>query len=134
MDYDLTELYELDDVESIKVNIKAQPGIRSLVITIISEDLAPLLAMAAPDLLDPFDLCTITGAGADFLAELGFPLGGEVRDQTTLLFDISRFIPVLKEIYPNSGGNTTRFDFHLKVTDNNGNSTEGTLQFKHVLQ
>lgn len=113
---------------TVKVNVKAEAGIKTFAIKITS----PLLT---EELLSAIGLSTqmeLTAPASEDMAaalsDLGFPVGSEVTGATELSFDISAFIPLIKELY---GGHErdSNHDFELTVTDAAGQVTRGTLKF-----
>lgn len=135
--YDLTQVHVLEPDMNIAVDITAAAGIKSLLVTIDSEALRPLLeATNLPILLGQFDLCTIDTddpEAADFLRDpVGFKVGSEVKGQTSTRFEVSSVFcnilrndtPVLVEGEPNV------YNFRIEVIDNDGNSAQTVLQLR----
>lgn len=135
--HDLTQVNVLEPDMNIAVDITAAAGIKSLLVTIDSEALRPLLeATNLPILLGQFDLCTIDTDdpdAADFLRDpVGFKVGAEVKGQTSTRFEISSLFcnillndtPVLVEGEPNL------YNFRIEVIDNKGNSAKTVLQLR----
>lgn len=131
--HDLSQANVLEKGMDIAVDIEAPAGIRSLLVTIDSEALRPLLeATNLPILLGQFDLCTIDvddPEAADFLHDtVGFKVGAEVQGQTATRFEISSvFCDVLYEL-ARTEGIPNAYDFHIEVIDNNDRSVLTTLQ------
>lgn len=107
---------------SIKVNIGASKGIRNLNVEIISDTLTPS-ELEGVGLADKFDLAN-PGGLAEGLSGLGFPVGEEVIGQTSVLFDITNFTPLI----PALGSGTHKFK--INVVDQDGNSVTETLTLK----
>ncbi len=134
--HDLEAWNVLEAGMNISVDIAARSGIRSLLVTIDSEALKPLLEILnLPILLGEFDLCTIdteSPAAADFLSgTVGFKVGEEVRDQPATQFEVgSVFCDILYELHQADLDlpHPYTYQFHITVIDNNGNSTSATLK------
>lgn len=132
--HDLTAANVLAKDMEIAVDIAAPAGIQSLLVTIDSEALRPLLeATNLPILLGQFDLCTIDVEdpdAADFLHEtVGFKVGAEVKGQTATRFEIaSMFCNILYELNRLVEGVPNTYDFHIEVIDTNDRSASTTLK------
>lgn len=123
--YDIGKVYSLKEVSSIKIDVKAPAGIRSFIVEIDSAMLVDMIReLGFKELTEPFDLCTLSGEAAEFLADVGFKTGSEVTGQTQLAFDITGFIEILKTIGDAS------YNFRFEVTDNDGRITKGAVQLK----
>jgi hypothetical protein len=114
---------------AIVVDIIAPKGIANLNVEIISEQL-DATALEEVNMASKFDLVypekTVLSDGTtkDLTAALKgfeFPVGDEVKGQTTLQFDITSFTPLLT-------GYTGEHDFKLIVTDADGNKATGTIR------
>lgn len=133
--HDLAEIHTLEQDMSITVDIAAEAGIRSLLVTIDSEALKPLLQVAAPSLTKQFDLCTIDSDdpdAADFLkSAVGFPVGEEVRGRTATQFSVaSVFCNILRnDLEPTVAGEPNVYTFRLEAIDNEGRSS-GIVELK----
>ena len=127
--HDLGAVHTLEQDMSITVDIAAEAGIRSLLVTIESEALKPLLQVAAPSLTEQFDLCTIDGDdpdAAEFLkSTVGFPVGDEVRGRTATQFSVaSIFCNILRnDLEPTVAGEPNVYTFRLEAIDNEGRSS-----------
>ena len=125
VDADIDAVHEIVDGIQVKVRTEAEAGIASFLIDIDSpaltaEELGTLGLAPQMDLAAPASEAMATG-----LKTLGFPVGDEVKDATTLEFDISRFIPMIAKIYPE----TSDHKFKLTVRDNQAQQTIKTLKF-----
>ena len=101
------------------INVEAPKGIKNFVVEITS-DAAGFMA-AINDLgLANFDLCN-PGSVEESLASLQLPYGDQVKDQTSMVFDITTFMPMLTAFEGNH-------NFKITVTDNAGASTEVTIR------
>lgn len=135
--YDISQPQTLADGMTARVEITAGAGIKSLLVTIDSPALAVMInAIGFAALLEPFDLCTIDQENpdaADFLKTVvGFRVGSDVKGQTFTFFDITDFVPVLKnDIPPTVPGTPNVYKFHLEVIDNTGKTTKAVL---HLVQ
>lgn len=106
--------FQLDpnDLPSVELKVESKTGITDFKIEISStnQEFAELISTMFStnnlDLINP-------GSNAETLASLGFPTGDQVRNQTSLSFDISQFMSALAVF---SGEHT----FKLQVTDANG--------------
>jgi hypothetical protein len=123
---------EIDASKSYVVNIKAENGIEHLYVTIdpkpdadqdsYSEDF--LLSLSDLDIPTSFDLANPGDKASIYKNSLGLPVGDEVVGATELDFDISNFVPLLKN--PNFKG---VHKFKLQVVDSKGNELTKTLTF-----
>lgn len=106
--------FQLDpnDLPPVELKVESKTGITDFKIEISStnQEFAELISTMFStnnlDLINP-------GRNAETLASLGFPTGDQVRNQTSLSFDISQFMSALAVF---SGEHT----FKLQVTDANG--------------
>ena len=106
--------FQLDpnDLPPVELKVESKTGITDFKIEISStnQEFAELISTMFStnnlDLINP-------GSNAETLASLGFPTGDQVRNQTSLSFDISQFMSALAVF---SGEHT----FKLQVTDANG--------------
>ena len=110
---------------TVKVQVVAPGGIASFLIDIDSpaltpEELGSLGLAAQMDLANPASEEMAVG-----LKALGFPVGTEVKDATSLEFDLSRFMPMIAAIYPE----TSDHNFKLTVKDSQSKQTVKTLRF-----
>lgn len=118
--YDIDQQYEVQDDMVIDIDIVAAKGIKSFFVTIDSEALKPLLP--AIGLPEKFDICDIPDNLVEILqGEFGFPINGQVKDQTSVTFSITKFVDILKVI-PGT------HNFVLDVTDNNNVLTHKTVK------
>ncbi len=106
----------------IKVNINASKGIANLHVTIISTTLTPS-ELAGVGLSDQFDLAN-PGELRESLSGLGFPVGEQVVGQTSVLFDITNFTPLIPALGAGS------HQFVIRVVDLEGNETTEILKLK----
>ena len=101
------------------INVEAASGIKNFVVE-ISSDAAGFMA-AINDLgLANFDLCN-PGSVAESLSSLQLPYGDQVKNKTSMVFDITTFMPMLNAFEGNH-------NFKITVTDNAGASTEVTIR------
>lgn len=131
--YNIDQRYDIsnkDDDTTMQILVTAKSGIKSLVVTITGA-LQPLLGDV--DMPDSFDLVNPGQnlKGGD-LAEnlsggLGFPVEDEVKDKTTLTFDITSFKTMLVVAPGNS-------DFKLTLTDNDGNVIEKSMMINMIVK
>lgn len=115
---------------TVKVQVAAPGGISSLVIDIDSpaltpEVLASLGLAARMDLVSPASEEMAAG-----LSQLGLPTGAAVKDLKELQIDISRLVPMIATIYPQ----TSDHDFKLTVRDNYNQQASGTLKFRLTVE
>ena len=111
----IEEVHEITDGPMrVKVGVRAEGGIETFSVKIES----PLLT---DELLREIDLAAemeLTAPASDEMAaalkNLGFPVGGNVKGSTDQSFDISQFMPLIKQLY---GGHEkdSRHDFVLTV-------------------
>lgn len=126
---DITQVHEITgEAMTVKVNVAAEAGIKTFAVKISS----PLLT---EELLGAIGLSTemeLTAPASDdmsaALADLGFPVGEEVKGATSLSFDISSFIPLIKQLY-NGHERDSNHNFELTVTDASNQSASATLMF-----
>ena len=122
---------------SVDVVVTAASGIKDFTVNINSEILTPdqlgtvglcdVLNLVEPtasySTVDPtFDASGI----AESLANLGFPTGDQVKNQTSVEFTITPFLSLLS--FTGAGNH----DFIMTITDNDGNTTVKTLMIKTV--
>ena len=101
------------------INVEAASGIKNFVVAISSD--AQGFMSAIDDLrLANFDLCN-PGSVAESLSSLQLPYGDQVKNKTSMVFDITTFMPMLNAFEGNH-------NFKITVTDNAGASTEVTIR------
>lgn len=101
------------------INVEAASGIKNFVVEISSD--ADGFMAAINDLgLANFDLCN-PGSVEASLASLKLPYGDQVKNKTSMVFDITTFMPMLNAFEGNH-------NFKITVTDNAGASTEVTIR------
>lgn len=118
--YDIDQQYEVQKDMVIDIDVTATAGIKSFWVTIDSEELKDLL----PDINMPekFDICDIPADLAAILHdEFGFPINEQVKNQTAVMFSITKFVEILLEI-------PGEHNFVLDVTDNNNVLTHKTVK------
>lgn len=118
--YDIDKQYEVQKDMIIDIDVTATAGIKSFWVTIDSEELKDLL----PDINMPekFDICDIPADLAAILHdEFGFPINEQVKNQTAVMFSITKFVEILLEI-------PGEHNFVLDVTDNNNALTHKTVK------
>lgn len=115
---------------TVKVQVVAPGGISSLVIDIDSPALTPEV-LASLGLAARMDLASPASEEmAASLSLLGLPTGAAVKDLKELQIDISRLVPMIATIYPQ----TSDHDFKLTVRDNYNQQTSGTLKFRLTVE
>ena len=137
--YDIDQRYDIskDDATTMQILITAKSGIKSLVVT-IEGALAAKNESTGTSLLDDvflpssFDLVNpgVNLEGNDLsinLNGLGFPTGDDVKDKTSLSFDITSFKSMLV-VAP--GHN----DFKITLTDNDGNVIEKSMMINMIVK
>jgi len=125
----IEDVHEITDRPmKVKVDVTAEGGIEKFSVKIES----PLLT---DELLSDIGLAAemeLTAPANDGMAaalkNLGFPVGDNVKGSTRQSFDISQFIPLIKQLY---GGHEkdSRHDFVLTVKDAHGQSVTKSLKF-----
>lgn len=118
--YDIDKQYEVQKDMIIDIDVTASAGIKSFWVTIDSEELKDLL----PDINMPekFDICDIPADLAAILHdEFGFPINEQVKNQTVVMFSITKFVEILLKIPGEQ-------NFVLDVTDNNNVLTHKTVK------
>ena len=118
--YDIDQQYEVQKDMVIDIDVTATAGIKSFWVTIDSEALKDLL----PDINMPekFDICDVPADLAAILHdEFGFPINEQVKNQTAVMFSITKFVEILLEI-------PGEHNFVLDVTDNNNVLTHKTVK------
>ncbi len=111
----LNQVLDVTDGSEVKFNVSSETGITEFKINIDSTTLTPdelesVGLQADLDLINPGEL-------EESLNNLGFPTGDDVKGQTSIDFDITKFIPLLNML--GSGEHT----FTLTVSDANGTTT-----------
>ena len=118
--YDIDKQYEVQKDMVIDIDVTAAAGIKSFLVTIDSEalkDLLPILSIP-----EKFDICDIPADLAAILHdEFGFPINEQVKNQTAVMFSITKFVEILLEI-------PGEHNFVLDVTDNNNVLTHKTVK------
>lgn len=118
--YDIDKQYEVQKDMVIDIDVTAAAGIKSFWVTIDSEalkDLLPILSIP-----EKFDICDIPADLAAILHdEFGFPINEQVKNQTAVMFSITKFVEILLEI-------PGEHNFVLDVTDNNNALTHKTVK------
>ncbi len=127
---DLSAVTDIDDFiangGTADLTVKAADGIAKMMVKIDSQVLPPE-ELGSMGLLSEFDLVNPVNPSnpnmSATLKKMGFPIGDEVKDAKEVSFDITSFIPLLKDLgagYSN---------FIITVTDNAGNTATTTLKF-----
>ena len=118
--YDIDKQYEVQKDMVIDINVTAAAGIKSFWVTIDSEALKDLLLILS--IPEKFDICDIPADLAAILHdEFGFPINEQVKNQTAVMFSITKFVEILLEI-------PGEHNFVLDVTDNNNVLTHKTVK------
>ena len=118
--YDIDQQYEVQKDIVIDIDVTAAAGIKSFWVTIDSEALKDLLPVI--NMPEKFDICDIPADLAAILHdEFGFPINEQVKNQTAVMFSITKFVEILLEI-------PGEHNFVLDVTDNNNVLTHKTVK------
>ena len=118
--YDIDQQYEVQKDMVIDIDVTAAAGIKSFWVTIDSEALKDLLPFLS--IPEKFDICDIPADLAAILHdEFGFPINEQVKNQTAVMFSITKFVETLLEI-------PGEHNFVLDVTDNNNVLTHKTVK------
>lgn len=118
--YDIDKQYEVQKDMVINIDVTAAAGIKSFWVTIDSEALKDLLPVI--NMPEKFDICDIPADLAAILHdEFGFPINEQVKNQTAVMFSITKFVEILLEI-------PGEHNFVLDVTDNNNVLTHKTVK------
>lgn len=118
--YDIDKQYEVQKDMIIDIDVTATAGIKSFWVTIDSEELKDLLPVI--NMPEKFDICDIPADLAAILHdEFGFPINEQVKNQTVVMFSITKFVEILLEI-------PGEHNFVLDVTDNNNVLTHKTVK------
>ena len=118
--YDIDQQYEVQKDMVIDIDVTATAGIKSFWVTIDSEALKDLLS--GINMPEKFDICDIPADLAAILHdEFGFPINEQVKNQTAVMFSITKFVEMLLEI-------PGEHNFVLDVTDNNNVLTHKTVK------
>lgn len=118
--YDIDQQYEVQKDMVIDIDVTATAGIKSFWVTIDSEALKDLLPVI--NMPEKFDICDIPADLAAILHdESGFPINEQVKNQTAVMFSITKFVEILLEI-------PGEHNFVLDVTDNNNVLTHKTVK------
>lgn len=118
--YDIDKQYEVQKDMIIDIDVTATAGIKSFWVTIDSEKLKDLLP--GFNMPEKFDICDIPADLAAILHdEFGFPINEQVKNQTAVMFSITKFVEILLEI-------PGEHNFVLDVTDNNNVLTHKTVK------
>ena len=126
--YDIDKQYEVQKDMVIDIDVTAAAGIKSFWVTIDSEalkDRLPVINMPEKfdiNMPEKFDICDIPADLAAILHdEFGFPINEQVKNQTAVMFSITKFVEILLEI-------PGEHNFVLDVTDNNNVLTHKTVK------
>lgn len=118
--YDIDQQYEVQKDMVIDIDVTATAGIKSFWVTIDSEALKDLLPVI--NMPEKFDICDIPADLAAILHdEFGFPINEQVKNQTAVMFSITKFVEILLVI-------PGEHNFVLDVTDNNNVLTHKTVK------
>ena len=118
--YDIDKQYEVQKDMIIDIDVTATAGIKSFWVTIDSEELKDLLLVI--NMPEKFDICDIPADLAAILHdEFGFPINEQVKNQTAVMFSITKFVEILLKI-------PGEHNFVLDVTDNNNVLTHKTVK------
>lgn len=118
--YDIDKQYEVQKDMVIDIDVTAAAGIKSFWVTIDSEALKDLLPVI--NMPEKFDICDVPADLAAILHdEFGFPINEQVKNQTAVMFSITKFVEILLEI-------PGEHNFVLDVTDNNNVLTHKTVK------
>ncbi len=118
--YDIDQQYEVQKDMVIDIDVTATAGIKSFWVTIDSEALKDLLLVT--NMPEKFDICDVPADLAAILHdEFGFPINEQVKNQTAVMFSITKFVEILLEI-------PGEHNFVLDVTDNNNVLTHKTVK------
>lgn len=118
--YDIDKQYEVQKDMIIDIDVTATAGIKSFWVTIDSEELKDLLP--GINMPEKFDICDIPADLAAILHdEFGFPINEQVKNQTAVMFSITKFVEILLKI-------PGEHNFVLDVTDNNNVLTHKTVK------
>lgn len=118
--YDIDQQYEVQKDMVIDIDVTATAGIKSFWVTIDSEALKDLLSVI--NMPEKFDICDVPADLAAILHdEFGFPINEQVKNQTAVMFSITKFVEILLEI-------PGEHNFVLDVTDNNNVLTHKTVK------
>ncbi len=118
--YDIDQQYEVQKDMVIDIDVTATAGIKSFWVTIDSEALKDLLPVI--NMPEKFDICDVPADLAAILHdEFGFPINEQVKNQTAVMFSITKFVEILLEI-------PGEHNFVLDVTDNNNVLTHKTVK------
>lgn len=118
--YDIDQQYEVQKDMVIDIDVTATAGIKSFWVTIDSEALKDMLPVI--NMPEKFDICDIPADLAAILHdEFGFPINEQVKNQTAVMFSITKFVEILLEV-------PGEHNFVLDVTDNNNVLTHKTVK------
>lgn len=120
------DMFDADNLcsEPFEIVVEAPGQIGSFKVAITSTSAEFLEALDDAGIPAAFDLCTVSGTPAALLQGFGFPVGDDVRNLTEKTFYIGGQLPWM--LYGFDGTHT----FSFKVTDNEGQPAEASLQLK----
>ncbi|MBD5179245.1 MAG: DUF4493 domain-containing protein [Bacteroidales bacterium] len=116
--------YTTTQLSDYSVVINAEKGIADVLVQIISTDGLTPDELEGVGLTDKFSLVTDEQYFESLSETLGFPVGDQVKNATTLSLNITEFMPLLQVLGPNTA------KFVMTVTDNGG--TTEVLEFTIV--
>lgn len=108
------QTYTTTQLSEYTVVVAAEKGIADMQVQIISTDGLTPEELTNVGLSDKFSLVN-DEQYFEGLSGLGFPVGDEVKNQTSLTLNITEFMPLLQVLGPNTA------KFVMTVTDNEGN-------------
>ena len=122
---DIKAVHEIKPTMSVVVDVTAPAGIADLTVKIESPCLTAEV-LGALELAQTMNLVNpATAEMAAGLKELGFPVGDEVKNKTSLSINISQLVPMIAMIY-NLDSN---HNFVLTAIDADNQKTVETLKF-----
>lgn len=127
---DMTQRYELTPELLFNINTKSEAGIAKYEIDITSptlNDVLPMVGLATHmDLANPENETM-----ADALSTLGFPVKDQLRNQSSISFEITELMNLLHALLASTTV-ASEHDFKLTITDNAGQSVSNTIQLKYT--
>ena len=118
--YDIDKQSEVQKDMIIDIDVTATAGIKSFWVKIDSEEMKDLLPVI--NMPEKFDICDIPAdLAASLHDEFGFPINEQVKNQTAVMFSITKFVEILLKI-------PGEHNFVLDVTDNNNVLTHKTVK------
>lgn len=123
---------ELAPQMDVKLKIEAEAGIKSLVVTVKSDVLAPVISQLTSDGTANMDLINdaqLISSLTDVLGDAAFPMGDKLANQKSVDFDLSTLVPMILALQPAAD---SEHIFTLALSDNEDRTLSQDLKFHYT--